>query len=71
MKTIDCKGSSNLASINYDEKSQELTVGFQNGSTYVYDNVLPTTWDAFNAADSKGSFLSREIQRSHVSRRTV
>jgi hypothetical protein len=54
--------SSNLAAVGYDAASQELTIEFQNGQTYIYDGVDEATYRALMSAPSLGSFFYRNIR---------
>ena len=71
MRTIDCKGSSNLVSADYNADAEELTLAFQNGTTYVYDGIPQSMADAFASAPSKGSYLAQQIKPNFAARRTV
>ena len=61
--------SSNIEQIGYDEDQRELWVRFKSGDTYVYANVPPATYDDIARADSKGSYLNREIRPNYEYRR--
>ncbi|MCU1526885.1 MAG: hypothetical protein JWP75_648 [Frondihabitans sp.] len=54
--------SSNIVQVGYDPATQELYVEFLDGRTYVYSPVPDVTYDEFMNADSKGSYLNREIK---------
>lgn len=54
--------SSNIEYIEYYAPKAELTVGFLNGSQYVYFDVPQETFDNFVAASSKGRFLNQEVK---------
>jgi hypothetical protein len=53
--------SSNIEAIGYDPTLSELTVVFKKSGTYVYRSVPQDVFDQFLAAESKGSFLNRQI----------
>ena len=60
--------SSNIEAIGYDEDARELWVRFTSGSTYVYSDVPPATYDDIRRADSKGSYLNREVKPNYACR---
>ena len=55
--------SSNLHSIGYDPKKQELYVRFQGDGPrlYLYKDVPEVVWQHFQRADSKGTFLRKIV----------
>jgi hypothetical protein len=55
-------GSSNISEARFDKTTDTLEVDFADGSTYAYSNVSPSTWRMFQAAPSKGAFLSASIR---------
>ena len=57
--------SSNIEAIGHDPDQRELYVQFQNGRTYVYADVSVQTYEEFLQADSKGSYLNREIKPNY------
>lgn len=59
MRPVD---SSAIASIGFEQDSGELHVLFHSGRTYAYEDVPESTFQEFLAADSKGSYLNREIK---------
>lgn len=61
--------SSNLLQIGYDANTQELHVEFMDGGRYVYQDVPESTFDELAQADSKGSYLNREIKPNYGFRR--
>lgn len=48
--------------MGYASESQTLEVEFQHGAVYRYLGVPPTVHDALMKADSKGTFLNREVR---------
>ena len=60
--TLASVESSNIRSIGYCLETQILGVKFNDGSVYLYAGVAGPVWDQLQAAESKGSFLSREIR---------
>lgn len=61
--------SSNIEQIGYDVDERELWVRFKSGDTYIYSDVPPATYDDIIRADSKGSYLNREIKPNYAYRR--
>ena len=60
--------SSNIEAIRHDEDARELWVRFISSGTYVYSDVPPGTYDDIMRADSKGSYLNRELKPNYPSR---
>ena len=54
--------SSNIESIGYDSNSKILEVEFTNMSVYRYYEVPEDVYEELMAAESKGSYLHREIK---------
>ena len=54
--------SSNVASIGFDTTSDALHVEFVGGRIYVYSPVPESTFEELMRADSKGSYINREIK---------
>lgn len=54
--------SSNIEAIGYDADSRELHVQFISGTLYVYFDVDEFLFNELLAANSKGSYLNREIK---------
>ncbi len=61
--------SSNILQYGYNRKVQTLRVIFRNGLGYDYPLVPERAWERFQAADSKGSFLNKEIKPLYVHRK--
>jgi hypothetical protein len=58
--------SSNIEAIGYDSEARELHVRFlKSGETYVYHDVEQWVFDAMMQADSKGSYLNRQIKGTY------
>lgn len=57
--------SSNIEAIGYDAEGRELWVRFTSGGTYVYSDVPPATYNDIMHADSKGSYLNREVKPNY------
>lgn len=54
--------STNIEAIGWDMEARELYVQFRSGRTYIYSDVSAETYQEFMQADSKGSYLNREIK---------
>ena len=54
--------SSSLNSVGYEAESQLLKVEFHHGAVYRYFGVPPTVHEALMKAESKGTFLNREVR---------
>jgi hypothetical protein len=49
-----------MASMHYDAKRQELEIEYRkSGDIYLYFDVPPEEYEAFMAAESKGTYLNR------------
>lgn len=57
--------STNIEAIGYDEERRELHVQFRSGKTYIYGDVSEDTYRELLNADSKGSYLNREIKSNY------
>lgn len=54
--------SSNIESIGYDEKNEQVYVRFLNGSLYVYKGVPLHEFENLRDAPSLGSYLHRNYK---------
>lgn len=54
--------SSCVASIDYDEKTQQLTVSFVKGGGHTYSGVPKTVYDGFLVAPSKGKYFNSMVR---------
>lgn len=54
--------SSNVVSIGYDAAGQRLEVEYKGGKVYTYAEVPAETHRDLLAAESKGSFIARQIK---------
>ena len=61
--------SSVIRFYRYDADTQELLVGFQSGTKYVYSGVPADIFAALNAAFSKGEFFNSHIRDKYPFRR--
>jgi hypothetical protein len=59
MQAID---SSNIRSVGYSPKANQLFVQFSGGDLYVYFDVLPEIYNGLMQAASKGQFIARAIK---------
>lgn len=57
--------SGNVQSVSYDAETQELTVGFNHGGTYVYRGVPPGIARGFADAPSAGQYLNTFIKGTY------
>lgn len=60
--------SSNVEAIGYDPELRELHVNFNGGKTYIYADVSEDTYRELLSADSKGSYLNREVKPNYACR---
>ena len=63
--------SSNLKSVGYDAKLQELHVEFQGGKTYVYEGVPPHIHEALATAQSPGQYMGHVKSLGYKFRKLV
>jgi hypothetical protein len=57
-------GSSNIASVGYDDATETLEVEFFSGAIYQYHNVGSDMYEQFMASGSKGAFLNAHIKNA-------
>lgn len=60
MKTIE--GSSTIDAVDYDPKTQRLTVKFKSGGSYDYAGVSQAAYDGMLSAKSVGSYVHTHIK---------
>jgi hypothetical protein len=53
---------SNIKSTSYDGAKMELTIEFSDGGQYRYFGVDMDEFEAFQSADSKGSFFAKHLR---------
>jgi len=58
-----------IKSYAYDAQARELSIVFQSGGRYVYEDVPPDTFDALSAAFSKGEYFISRIRDNYAFRR--
>lgn len=69
--TLATVESSNIRSVGYCLETQILGVKFNDGSVYLYAGVSDIAWAGFQAAESKGAFLAREIRGRYACTKLV
>lgn len=57
--------SSNLKSASYDTETSLLTIVFNNGSIYEYENVPWEMFTKFRMNESQGKFLNQKIKGTY------
>ena len=62
MERAEFLESSVLHSASYDETINLLTVTFKSGRSYDFFDVLPSIWEEFKKAESKGRFFTQNIK---------
>jgi hypothetical protein len=60
--------STAIRNLFYVPAKRELWVTFVSGRRYVYDDVPPEVFDAFQAAPSRGAFFNQEIRDRYTFR---
>lgn len=63
--SVDIK-SSNIKSALYNTETKLLTVVFNNGSIYQYEDVSWELFTKFRMSDSQGAFLNAKIKNAHT-----
>ena len=58
-----------IKAYSYDPSAKELRIKFRSEGIYVYQDVPPDTFDALNAAFSKGEFFAAHIRNNYTFRR--
>ena len=54
--------STAIRDFGYDVTTGRLTITFVSGRRYLYDDVPPAVFDAFEQAPSRGGFFNHEIR---------
>jgi len=57
--------STNIRDIEYDAKTQTLSIMFKSGRTYQYLNVPQIVYDRFEKSPSKGEFFATSIKDAY------
>lgn len=55
--------SSNICASTYDKDNQTLSIIFNNGGQYLYENVSSTDYTRFELADSQGAIFNSHIKK--------
>jgi hypothetical protein len=63
--------SSSLASVGYSPTTATLEVEFKHGAVYQYLDVPTEVFEAFLAAESKGTFFNSTVKNCYSYRRVV
>jgi hypothetical protein len=63
--------STAIRNLFYDPAKRELWVTFVSGRRYLYAEVPPEVFDAFNTAPSRGAFFNYEIRDRYAFREIV
>lgn len=63
-KIINEIKSSNIKKTEYDTESKKLSVEFNNGFRYEYDDVPHQIYTKFRMAESQGKFFNTEISKN-------
>jgi len=58
--------SSHINSIHYDPETKVLEVTFNGGSTYHYNNVNESDYNAFEQAKSHGKHFDKHIKNKYI-----
>lgn len=69
--TLASVESSNVRAVGYCLETQILGVKFNDGSVYLYAGVSDIAWAGLQAAESKGSFISKEIRNRYACTKLV
>ncbi|HSM96840.1 MAG TPA: KTSC domain-containing protein [Rhizomicrobium sp.] len=54
-----------IQSYSYNAETKELSILFRSDGLYVYEDVPPDTFDALNAAYSKGEYFQSRIRSKY------
>lgn len=65
-ETFIPRGSSNVRAVEYDPESEDMTVHFHRGGSYMYRNVRPHLYRGITQAESPGEYLQRHIKGRHL-----
>ena len=57
--------STNLKSASYNTETSVLTVNFNNGGIYEYQNIPCELFTKFRMSDSQGKFLNQKIKGTY------
>lgn len=65
-ETFIFRRSSNLASAEYDDAAEELSITFNSGDVYVYAGVPPSVYRGLTLAGSAGQYFHQNIRDSYA-----
>ena len=60
-----------IASIEYDTKTNDLTIGFVSGLVYVYLNVPEEVYKEFKNYREKGVYFNRHIKNKYYFKKAL
>ena len=58
--------STNLSQVDYDSETEEMTITFQDGRSWMYSNVPVTIFQGIQHAPSAGSYFWRQIRSRYA-----
>ena len=58
--------SSVLSAATWNEGTEELTIVFRSGRSYVYQAVPENVWEGFTSASSAGQYFNQNIKDSYA-----
>lgn len=58
IRNFQFENSSMLSDCSYNDETKELTVTFNNGKEYVYEEVDKSIYDALTNAESAGKYFN-------------
>ena len=61
--------SSNVESMDYDARKEELIVHFRSGSSYLYLDFPEVKWEEIKAAHSTGKYISENVRGKYETTR--
>lgn len=61
--------STNVSSAAYDPLTSELSIRFEWGGVYIYEDVPQSVFDDLLVADSPGGFLNAQVKGTYAYRR--
>lgn len=62
MRENTITGSSNIASVGYDDEKQEMTVTFHHGGSYTFQQVPESVYDGMLNAGSAGQYFNSNVK---------
>lgn len=67
MTTVHTTRSGMVSSISYDEQERKLTLGFNSGGAYEYEDVPKNVFDELLSAESAGKYFHLHIRNKYKS----